>query len=203
MPLKVIGAGLGRTGTSSLKLALEHLGFGPCYHMKELMADDGRLSHWLDAEAGRPVDWEALFEGYSAAVDYPASPYWRELSERYPAAKIILTVRDPAKWYESVSTTIRQASRRGYADGNPISHMVTRTVWDGQFSGRFEDPEHAMRVFQDYNQKVIDEADPSRLLVYSSGDGWEPICGFLEVPVPDQPYPRSNTRQEFQDRMNS
>jgi len=203
MPLDVIGAGLGRTGTTSLKLALEHIGMGPCYHMKELMEYPERLPHWLDAEAGRPVDWAALFAGYRSSVDYPSSRYWRELAALYPQAKVILTVRDSKKWYESASTTIRLASRKGYAQGNPISHLVTRTIWDGDFGGRFGEPEHAISIFEAHNQAVIDAIHPDRLLIYESGQGWEPLCGFLGVEVPDAPYPRSNTRREFQEKLNA
>ncbi len=203
MPLDIIGAGLGRTGTGSLKLALDQLGLGPCYHMTELMQQPDRLSHWLDAEAHRPVDWEALFAGYRAAVDYPTSRYWRQLSKIYPDAKVILTVRDPLKWYASVATTIRPSSLRGAEKAMPISMMVKRTIWDGDFSGRFGDQIYSMAVFESHNQQVIDAIDPDRLLIFKSGQGWDPICRFLGVKVPDRPYPHNNTRSEFQAHMRS
>src|SRR5262245_50709202 len=104
--LRVIGAGFGRTGTLSLKAALEQLGFNPCYHMVEVLSHPDHIARWRAIGEGQAAEWEALFAGYQAAVDVPASEYYAQLMQAYPEAKVVLTVRDPEQWYESASSTI-------------------------------------------------------------------------------------------------
>ena len=156
MPLKVIGAGFGRTGTSSLKRALEDLGFGPCHHMTELLAHPEQLPVWEAAIAGHAVDWDALFREYQAAVDWPAAAFYAPLLERYPDARVILTVRDAERWYDSARNTIYAISRltmsppvvwllpwvapRRYR----LAALPTRLIWDQLFDGRFDDRRHAI-----------------------------------------------------------
>ncbi len=197
MTLQVIGAGLGRTGTLSLKLALEHVGFGPCYHMSEMLTGIRRnLPLWLVAAQGDP-DWHGLFGDYQSTCDYPGCSFWRELAAQYPDAKVILTTRDPESWFESVSATIYSADHRAQFEGNPaMAEFFERTVFNdiGSILG---DRAAMIDFFNRWNQAVIDEVPAERLLVYRPGDGWEPLCDFLGVPVPPEPYPRVNSREEM------
>jgi len=214
--LEVIGAGFGRTGTLSLKLALERLGFGPCYHMLEIVEQPWRARDWAAAARGEPIDWDRVFAGYRATVDWPGAAFWRDLVDRYPDAKVILTVRDPARWYESAQRTIFRAmiSRGGPASrlirslamsrGAPSREFVEanqRLIGEGTFGGRVADRDHAMAVFETHNREVKDRVPAGRLLVMEIGSGWEPLCAFLGVPVPDEPFPHVNDGDEFQRRI--
>jgi hypothetical protein len=218
MALQVIGAGLGRTGTLSLKAALEELGFGSCYHMLELLTHPEQVHYWEAASRQEPVDWDALFEGYRSAVDYPACRYYRELMEQYPTAKVILTVRDPNNWWESVRETIYQVSPPASgAEGGPptplpfpgdpqlfarIFGMVQRDVWEIDFERRFEDREYAVERFNRHTAEVRAHVPADRLLVYQVKEGWGPLCEFLGVPAPEgKPFPRLNDREEFRKRL--
>jgi hypothetical protein len=204
MPLEVIGTGFGRTGTMSLKYALEELGFSRCYHMMEVGQNAGHLEQWEQALRGEPVDWEALFTGYRAAVDWPVCSYWPTLTRRYPDAKVILTVRDAASWYGSVRSTIYPSSMAGLESDDPArrryAEWIRALIWDGTFGGRLEDESHAIRVFEAHNAAVIAGLPAGRLLVYRAGDGWQPLCRFLEVPEPATAFPKVNTTEEFHDR---
>ena len=196
MALAVIGAGLGRTATFSLKVALEHLGFGPCYHMSEVFAGARRnVPLWLDAIDGRP-DWDAIFEGFHSTTDYPACTYWRELVEHYPRAKVILTVRDPDTWFDSVSETIFSDGMQASLRGSPTGDMMQGVIFDA-FGERLRDRDFMTEWFIRRNREVIDALPPERLLVFSPKEGWEPLCGFLGVPVPNEPFPRINSRDEL------
>jgi Sulfotransferase domain len=97
MALRVIGAGFGRTGTHSLKLALEQLGFAPCHHMYEVRAHPEQLAFWQAAARGELPDWDEVFAGFAAQVDWPGARFWRELAEHFPHAKVILSVRRPTR----------------------------------------------------------------------------------------------------------
>jgi hypothetical protein len=197
MPLTVIGAGLGRTATFSLKFALEHLGFGPCYHMSEVFAGGRRnVPLWLEVVAGRP-DWDAVFDGYRSTTDYPACSYWRELADYYPAAKVILTVRDADSWFDSVSETIFSEAMMGPLAGSPVGAMMQGVIFDHFGGGDIRDRAFMTEWFQQRNQQVIDTVPPERLLVFSPKEGWEPLCRFLGVPVPEGPFPRVNSRDEL------
>lgn len=197
MPLKVIGAGLGRTATLSMKFALEHLGFGPCYHMSEVFAGARRnIPLWLDVVSGKP-DWDTIFDGYQSTTDYPACTYWRKLAEHYPEAKVVLTVRDPDNWFDSVSQTIFSEQMQGSLAGSPAEAMMRGVVFD-PFGDRVGDRAFMTDWFVRWNQNVIDSLPPKRLLVYSPKEGWAPLCSFLGVPVPDRPFPRVNTRDEIE-----
>ncbi|WP_063765657.1 sulfotransferase family protein [Herbidospora cretacea] len=211
----VIGAGFGRTGTRSLKAALELLGFGPCYHMATVIAEPRRVRQWLDVGEGRPADWDEIFAGHRSAVDFPAASYWRELAARYPAAKVILTVRDPGRWYDSARETI---FRREIEAGVPkpwrqrlktrliawrapdfalFPRMSKATVSDRLFDGRVADRDHCLAVFRRHVEEVRATIPADRLLVFECREGWEPLCRFLGVPVPDVPFPQDNERAAF------
>jgi hypothetical protein len=197
MALKVIGAGLGRTATFSLKFALEHLGLGPCYHMSEVFAAGRRnVPLWLDVVAGKP-DWDAVFNGFQSTTDYPACTYWQVLAEHYPDAKIVLTVRDPDSWFESVSETIFSPRMMGSLAGSPLEAMMQGVIFDAFADGDITDRAFMTDWFLRRNQAVIDALPPERLLVFSPKQGWEPLCEFLGVAAPDVPFPRVNSRDEL------
>lgn len=212
--LKVIGAGFGRTGTMSLKVALEELAFGPCYHMSETAVNPGHDEAWSRAAAGKEIDWEWLFQKYHAAVDWPACAFYERLMSIYPDARVILTVRDPDRWYESVFKTIyqpskqRQAARLNEPPDEEVSpevrarrahgRMVDRVVWQGTFQGRLEDRDFAIGVYLRHNADVKRKVPPERLLVYEVAQGWEPLGAFLRVDVPkDRAFPHLNDTASF------
>jgi hypothetical protein len=201
MPLAVIGAGLGRTGTLSLKLALETLGLGPCHHMEEVMKHPEQIPVWHAAGRGAPVDWAALLKDYRSTVDWPSAQFWRELAAKFPAAKVVLTVRDRARWYESFSKTIMMLMSAREAAPNDtmkaIFDMAKDTIVGRAFDGRLDDPAHVMACFDRHNAAVKAAIPPERLLVYEVAQGWEPLCRFLKVPVPATPFPRVNSTAEF------
>lgn len=212
MSLKVIGAGFGRTGTLSLKYALEQIGFGPCYHMIETRAHPEHDALWLALARGQSDDWHGILDGYAASVDWPAIMIWKELATAYPDAKVILTLRDPERWYESAAKTIF-ARMREFADAMTCNdaasidparrvhmQMVNAVVVDKAFGGDLG-RDHAIEVFNAHNDEVRRTIPPERLLVYESGQGWGPLCEFLGVPVPETAYPRVNTADDFAARF--
>ena len=196
MALKVIGAGPGRTATFSLKFALEHIGFGPCYHMSEVFAGARRnIALWQDVADGRP-DWDAIFDGFQSTTDFPASSYWRELAEHFPDSKVVLTVRDADSWFDSVSETIMSPRMLGSLEGSPVERMFEGTYLK-PFGGRTQDRAFMTDWYRRHNQEVIDTIPDERLLVFHPKDGWEPLCAFLGVPVPAEPFPKINSRDEL------
>lgn len=215
--MKVIGAGFGRTGTMSLKVALETLGLGPCYHMTEVFAHPEHAGFWISAWRREPADWDGILGGYEAAVDWPACTFYEELMERNPDAKVILSVRDPQRWYESVRNTIYELSvviprhpiyRIGYKlvsffvfRGPGIADLAGEIIWRGTFDGRFEDKSYAIGVFERHSAEVQQRVLEDRLLVYDIKAGWEPLCEFLGVEVPDEPFPRTNDSAEMRRRL--
>lgn len=205
--LEVIGVGFGRTGTTSLKRALEQLGYAPCHTMLHLFEQPEQVALWRRAARGGPVDWARIYAGYRATVDWPGARFWRELTAAYPAAKVVLTVRDSRRWYDSARDTIYAAAVEPvpatgvdptFAEIRQMSHEV---VWDGVFDGRFEDREYAIQLMAEHTRAVRDEIDDDRLLVFEVEQGWAPLCEFLGVPVPDEPFPHTNDRGQFTDRV--
>ena len=201
MPLQVLGAGFGRTSTLSLKLALEQLGFGPCHHMMEVFGKPDEIALWQDAADGKSVDWERVFTGYQSAVDWPTCAFWQPLSELYPEAKIILSLRDSEDWYRSVSNTIFRGMMSDEVVSDPHGVMVRTLIKQNTFGGDLATKAHVIKVFEEHNALVQATIPPERLLVYRPGDGWEPLCQFLEVDVPSEPYPNTNSTEEFQARF--
>ena len=213
--VKVIGAGLGRTGTASLQSALEELGFGPCYHMFEVFQNPGHADFWKAAWRGEPADWDGVLGSYEATVDWPACTFYAELLERHPDAKVLLSVRDPERWYESTRQTIYKIGK--IATGSPFSRlgfallsrlvfgrfktgqgtMAEEIIWQGTFDGRFEDKDHAIGVFDRHNEEVQRRVPEEQLLVYEVKEGWGPLCEFLGVEVPDKPFPHLNDAAEM------
>jgi hypothetical protein len=191
--LSVIGAGFGRTGTESMKTALEILGLGPCHHMKELMVNPAQLAIWRSIARGDNPDWTEAFADYRSAVDWPSAFFWRELSGFYPGAKILLTVRDAESWYASMEKTIFKMLK-GSTDPDSVG---TKLIAERVFGGRLDDRTHAVAVYEKNTADVKVAFDEGRLLTYNLGDGWEKLCRFLDKPVPDTPFPRSNSAEEF------
>lgn len=205
--MKVIGAGFGRTGTASLKVALEHLGFGPCYHMYDVKQEPRRAADWRAAARGEPVDWSRVFAGYQSTVDWPGAAFWPELVAAYPNTPVILTVRDPQSWYDSATRTIFRSARPMQspvqrllfpvvtglsADLRAFVRMADETVVQRVFDGRIADRAHAIEVFERHIEQVRRAVPADRLLVYRVSDGWGPLCDFLGVPVPQVPFPKGN-----------
>jgi len=200
MALQVIGAGLGRTGTMTLKLALEELGLGPCHHMIEVFRNPQQAPFWKAAADGKTVDWDAGFTGYTSTVDWPSAYFYKELAAHFPEAKVILTRRDTQRWYESISQTILKAL--------PI--MAANPNWPADDPGRFSDiivrghtfnhdlsEANVKAAYDRHNDEVIRAIPADRLLVFQATDGWAPLCRFLGVAEPSTPFPRSNSRDEF------
>jgi hypothetical protein len=200
MALKVIGAGVGRTGTHSLKVALEMLLGKPCYHMVEVFQHMDHVPMWDAASKNEPVDWDKLFEGYAAAVDWPTSAYWRELSAKYPDALVLLSKRSPESWWDSAHSTIFVAARR---TGGPEREAWLQMIQGmfARFSPDIDDRETCITAFNRHNAEVVREVPPERLLVWEAKDGWAPICKALNLPIPDAPFPLTNTKEEFNQRV--
>jgi hypothetical protein len=219
--VKVIGAGFGRTGTTSLKAALERLGFDPCYHMTEVFAHPDHADFWVAAWRGEPVDWDEVLGDYEATLDWPACTFYEQLIERHPDARVLLSVRDPERWYESTRGTIYELTK--LIEGSTISRVIfglvglvvfggftgrrsslaNDLIWEGTFDGRFEDKAYAIEVFERHNEEVKRHVPPERLLVYEVKEGWGPLCEFLDVPEPDEPFPRLNDTAQMQRGMKS
>jgi hypothetical protein len=213
--MRLIGAGLPRSGTLSQKVALEMLGFAPCYHMVNVLADLDQASLWGRALEGEQP-WGEIFDSFQATVDWPGSYFWRELAERYPDAKVLLSVRDAEGWERSMRETIwgifygeilikDLSSARCRVDPSWRGYIeLMERMWQQSGlidSGARTTSESMRRAMERFNEEVKDGIDPDRLLVWSVQDGWEPLCEFLELPVPEIPFPHLNDSQEFIGRI--
>ncbi|MEY2403712.1 MAG: hypothetical protein QOD38_1263 [Acidimicrobiaceae bacterium] len=197
MSLAVVGAGVGRTGTHSLKVALEQLLGGPCHHMLEVLGNPERqMPGWTDAIEGRPVDWAQLLEGYRSLVDWPGSAFWRELRAEYPDALVLLSVRDPEKWYRSASDTIFQTFDHLPPEAQPWMNSLRKLLHD-RFSDQFDDRAAMIDAYERHNEAVRREVPSQQLLEWQPSDGWAPICERLGLPVPSEPFPVTNTTDQF------
>lgn len=203
MPLEVIGAGLGRTGTLSLKSALERLGLAPCYHMMEALGHPPHAETWLRASDGEDVDWEEVFAGYRATVDWPACAFWQELIAAYPDAKVLLSVRPSDRWYASFRSTIYEVLTRNETEGPPIPEfqplmdMGRRTVTERSFGGALGDRDETVAAYEAHNTAVRAAVPEDNLLVFDVAEGWSPLCRFLGRKIPDEPFPNINDRAMF------
>ena len=195
MTLKVIGAGYPRTGTSSLKLALEQLGFGPCHHMREIIMNPPSAARWIEAADGHP-DWEAIFEGFQSCTDAPGCSFWRELADYYPDSKVLLSVRDPEEWFASTQATVFSDEMLGRQFDSPMQDFFGKVV-TREFSGHIHDREFMLAQYERHKQEVIAAIPAPRLLVYDVREGWAPLCAWLRVPVPGTPFPHTNSREEM------
>jgi len=218
--MRVIGAGFGRTGTTSLKAALEQLGFGPDYTLSEVFRNPRHVGFWEAARrdpTGEGVDWEGFLAGYEVAVDWPACSFYEELMQAFPEAPVILTVRDPAEWYKSTRSTIHGLRwlttgplpvRAAFALAGPFVpgpagavRLADRLVWEDTFDGRFEDRAYAIELFERHNEAVRRRVPPERLLVFDVREGWAPLCEFLGVEVPEEPFPHLNEASQMRRRL--
>lgn len=212
--MKIVGAGYGRTGTKSLQVALETLGYGKCYHMEELFRNPQGVSHWKNAMNGREVNWKKLFTGYQSIVDFPGSMYYKQLSEYYPEAKIILGLRDPESWYKSAYETIysfdpglsfklnlglQAIYKKKARNLLQVFQLNDKSIWKQYFEGKFEDKNYAVRKYTDHIEEVKKEIAPDRLLLHDARDGWKPLCEFLDKEIPSKPYPKRNKNEDFGD----
>ncbi len=215
MALKIIGAGFGRTGTASLYQALNQLGF-PCYHMHEVVFNKENKNHmdfWVEVaegEAGQQHDWERVFEKYTAAVDFPASCVWRELLEHYPDAKVILTghPKGPEAWYKSACSTIYATENmwqfKLLALVDPFARKlgkVGKLIWQGTLKGTMEDENRAVAQYNDHLNAVKADVPADKLLDYTVDQGWQPLCDFLGVPVPETEFPNINDAKQFKKNL--
>lgn len=219
MSIKIIGAGLPRTGTNTLKASLETLGFVHTYHMKELLMNPENLHHWLTLEETGSMDWDTLYKGYQATVDFPAYPWYKEHLKRYPDAKVILTVRPFEKWYTSVYSTIWTAGPQTIGEKlgmltkmlfNPrLKKIIScvkfskRMIFKVHLQDRFEDKAFAEEVFNKHIADVKAFVPADKLLVYDVRDGWGPLCKFVGVPEPKDPLPHLNKRENFKEMLQS
>jgi sulfotransferase family protein len=204
-----------RTGTLTQKLALEMLGLGPCYHMVDVLADLDQAALWERALDGEEP-WPELLGGYNSTVDWPGGYFYRELIDFYPDAKVLLSVREPEAWERSMRQTV-WAVRHGeslirllssaQAHVNPgwqgFLDMIDRLVWQGKgtFASGHAEPEQLIAAMERHNAEVQRVVSPERLLVWSVTEGWGPLCEFLELPVPEEPFPHVNDRTEFLNRV--
>ena len=201
MTLNVIGTGLGRTGTLSLKAALEQLGFGPCYHMMEVFPRPDHVTEWTRAARGERIDWDRLYAGFASTVDWPSSHFWRELAARYPQAKIVHTERDPDVWWKSFSQTIKEGiTGDGPPEMRPWFEMVNLIVTEQTFGGDM-DKANVLKAYAAHNGEVKRTIPRERRLNFDVADGWAPLCRFLAVPVPATEFPMTNTTADFRARM--
>jgi len=223
MSIGIIGTGLSRTGTTTIRRVIEVLGFGPCYNSSELFTHPRGMVFWESMEQGKAVDFASFFSNYNAIVGYPGYIFAQQILEEYPDAKLILSVRDPEEWYDDIADTVFQA---GPSHANQIyaaaveadkeldpyladcirrSHaMQSRILEDGYFEGRFAEKEYAVKRYVQWNEDVKKQFPSDRLLVYAVTEGWEPVCEFLGVPVPEgEPFPHLNHPDVFHKRSTS
>jgi hypothetical protein len=199
MALRVVGAGLPRTGTASLQKAMELLLGGKCYHMRELAGHPFDLGQtWSRALAGQTPDWQQLFAGYVATVDWPASLFWRELSIAYPSAVVLLSVRSSAEvWWQSAESTILPVARQSLASDWRAGRDFLTLLEKFAGTSHWDDPATLMAAYERHNASVRATIPPDRLLEWQVGEGWQPICHALGVPIPSQPFPWTNKRSEW------
>ena len=199
MTLRVVGAGLGRTGTHSQKLALERLLGAPCYHMIETFGRPDDIPVWHRAVDGELPDWSEFLSDYRAAVDWPVCAFWRELSDAFPDAVVLLSTRDPDSWWTSASNTIFQAvlGELGAEEITGGQQSMAVDMLFKRFTPHWQDEDEAKAAFVAHNEAVRAAIPKERLVEWQPGDGWDPICNALGMPVPDEPYPHVNTTADF------
>lgn len=196
MSLKVIGTGFGRTGTDSMRHALNILGVGPTHHMMELGDGAPLRQRWLDLANGAEPDWDHLFEGYTACVDWPSAQHWRTLIDVYPEAKVLLTMRSAESWWKSFEPTLMRYMQSD-DDPNGLASAIAKQVFDS----RFTDRDYAIALYNQNVSDVVATVPRDRLLVHRLGDGWGPLCEWLDLPVPDAAYPSGNTTADLHNRF--
>jgi hypothetical protein len=199
--LQIIGAGFGRTGTNSLKIALEILGFEPCYHMFEVTRNPNHVEFWNSVADKEPVSWRDFFRPYQAAVDWPVSAYWFELFQEISFPKVIITIRDPEEWYESAKSTIFLGMENWDKSDNPETRnrmkMAKNIILDGVFSSQYKKKDHCIKVYENHLSRVRSVVPDGKLLEFDLSKGWVPLCDFLSIGKPEVTFPHTNTRESF------
>jgi len=202
--MKVLGAGFGRTGTMSLKIALEKLGIGPCYHMRELVSHPSHIKIWYDISHGEHPNWDRLFSGFNSAVDFPVCLFYEELVNKFPDAKFILTLRDFDTWYESTANTIYKVPtmlpdwfKRVVYPIRMFIELQVNLIWVGLFKNNFSDRESTELVYNEHIESVKKTIPADKLLIYRVNEGWDPLCEFLNVDKPEIPFPKVNDTAEM------
>ena len=202
--MKVFGAGFGRTGTMSLKFALEKLRIGPCYHMREVVSRPSHIKLWYDISRGEHPNWNRLFSGFNSAVDFPVCLFYKQLINKFPDAKFILTLRDFDTWYISTANTIYKVPtilpdwfERVVYPIRMFIVMQVNLIWVGLFKNNFSDRESTKLVYYEHIESVKKIIPADKLLIYNVIEGWEPLCEFLNVDVPDIPFPKVNDTAEM------
>ncbi|MCK5897347.1 MAG: hypothetical protein KAG20_11100 [Cocleimonas sp.] len=211
--IKVVNLSLGRTGTMSLKHALEDLGLDKCYHFSDIFDHQDHIDIWRSLAKGEPIDWEALFEGYQSTVYWSTSYDYQFLLDKYPEMKFILTVREPEAWYKSTFDTVYSLNRptllrnikfkiKGMFDPElrklyKLWKFQETLLWQNTFKGRFHDKDFAIQQFEQHIENVKKNVPAERLLVYKIQQGWQPLCDFLQLPVPETDFPRVNDTASF------
>jgi hypothetical protein len=213
MSIKIIGAGLPRTGTNTLKDSLEQLGLKHVYHMKELLVNPDKLVYWKQLDDTGDTDWDALYDGFDGTVDFPGYPWYKEHMKRYPEAKVILTVRDFEAWYKSVDSTVFRAGPQ--TPGEKLKMMgkllfsararkvvmcikwFKKVFFAERLQGKFGDKAFAKQFWESHIADVKASVPKDKLLVYDVRDGWAPLCKFLGVPEPSEPLPHLNKKENF------
>lgn len=197
-----------------MAIALDRLGFGPCYNMRALTSEPGRAAAWAEAaEDPKSADWAAIFDGYGCSVGSPGTAFWREIVDAFPSAKVILTTRDAQDWYDSAARTMSAALKPSplvrlltWRPGRPNPEhetldSVQRLTWEREVGDRFDDRERTVARYERHIAAVREHVPADRLLEFDVRDGWEPLCAFLGVPVPDEPFPRENDTATFKRRQ--
>jgi hypothetical protein len=213
MSIKIIGAGFPRTGTNTLRESLELLGFTKTYHMKQLLVHPENLHYWSTLNETGTTDWDALYDGYQATVDFPCYPWYKQHMKQYPEAKVILSIRPFEKWYQSFYSTIWQSQNPPESERIAMGEKIAasprlqsvmqvmgfakQTINEGHFQGKFLDKDFMERVFNDHNEEVKNYVPADRLLVFDVCEGWEPLCKFLDVEVPIEALPHTNKKEDF------
>jgi len=201
MEMRVVGAGMGRTGTMSLKLALERLLGAPCYHMVEVFQHPEHVAAWRGAAEGQMPDWTQVLSGYAAAVDWPAAAFWPEISQAFPNAIILHSTRDSESWWKSASSTIFNSVNLLQPESEWLG--MVRAMMASRFTTDLSDKDACIAAFERNNAHVLATAPKDRLLEWRASDGWAPICKALDLPIPDEPFPHANTTEEFLSRVES
>ncbi len=200
MALSIIGPGFGRTGTNTLRLALQELGFGPCHHMFEVFAHPETAADWQRALNGETMDWDEVLHGYVSQVDWPGAYFWRDLLDWSPDAKVLLSVRDEESWFKSITNTIFAVRADPQKIDDPrqraLASMVNELI-DRAIGSKERDRDTVLKAYRRNIEEVTSDVPPEKLLKFDVRQGWEPLCEFLDVPVPDQPIPRTNTTEDF------
>ena len=202
--MKVFGAGFGRTGTMSLKFALEKLRIGPCYHMREVVSRPSHIKLWYDISRGEHPNWNRLFSDFNSAVDFPVCLFYKQLINKFPEAKFILTLRDFDTWYISTANTIYKVPsilpdwfEKAVYPIRMFIVMQVNLIWVGLFKNNFSDRDSTKLVYYEHIESVKKIIPADKLLIYNVKEGWEPLCEFLDVDVPDIPFPKVNDTAEM------